>query len=159
MSCPLPCNSAKESGLMPERRWRLSVFWVTRNWSLPSRWSSKRDRWDALGATSPGGTRHLGAGTSACESDDVLGPGNPPGDLPHVVLEGLFAAHNIRHIAASLLLLPAAFGFVTLHLPQAGRFHPAGLDQFAHLEAVDLRPFAPRPARCESEQPMLVVEP
>src|SRR5215208_4183617 len=85
MSCPLPCNSAKESGLMPERRWRSSVFWVTRNRSLPSRWSSKRERWDAFGATSPGGTRHLGAGRPA--SRRVPTPSGPrKSGMPESVL-------------------------------------------------------------------------
>jgi hypothetical protein len=40
--------------------------------------------------------------------------------------------------AATRLLLPAALGFGTLHLPQAGRFHPALLDQLPHLAAVTL---------------------
>src|SRR5215217_385498 len=85
MSCPLPCNSAKESGLMPERRWRLSVFWVTRNRSLPSCWSSKRDMWETLGATSPGGTRHVGAGSPA--SRRVHTPSGPrKSGIPESVL-------------------------------------------------------------------------
>jgi hypothetical protein len=74
------------------------------------------------------------------------------------MLKALLAAHSIRHIAARLLPLPAAFGFGTLHLPQAGGLYPAHLDQFAHLDTVDLRPFAPRPAWGEPEQPMLVVD-
>src|SRR5215203_416738 len=85
MSCPLPCNSAKNSGLMPERRCRLSVFCVTRNRSLPSRWSSKSDRWEALGATSLGGTRHLGAGRPA--SHRVHTPSGPrKSGMPESVL-------------------------------------------------------------------------
>src|SRR5829696_2653822 len=65
MSCPLPCSSARISGRMPERRWRLSVFWVIRNRSLSSRWSSTREMWDALGSIWLGGTRQRGAGRPA----------------------------------------------------------------------------------------------
>jgi hypothetical protein len=74
-----------------------------------------------------------------------------------VPLEVSFAGHGIRRIAARLLL-PAAIGFGTLHLPETGGFHPAFLDQLANLAAVDLRPLALRPAWGEPNQPILVVE-
>jgi hypothetical protein len=41
------------------------VFWVIRNRSLPSPWSSARERWDALGSIRPGDTLHRGAGRPA----------------------------------------------------------------------------------------------
>ena len=85
MSCPLPCSSASSSGRMPDRRWRLSVFWVMRNRSLPSRWSSTRARWEALGWTRPGGTRHRGAGRPA--SRRVHTPSGPrKSGMPESVL-------------------------------------------------------------------------
>ena len=85
MSWPLPCSSANSSGRIPERRWRLSVFWVMRNWSLPSRCSSTRERWDALGATWSRGTRHFGAGRPA--SRRVHTPSGPrKSGMPESVL-------------------------------------------------------------------------
>src|SRR5919107_1085459 len=85
MSCPLPCNSAKESGLMPERRGGGWGFWGGGKRGLASCWSSKRDMWEVLGAPSPGGTRHVGAGSPA--SRRVHTPSGPrKSGMPESVL-------------------------------------------------------------------------
>ncbi len=98
---------------MPDRRWRLSVFCVMTNWSLPSRWSSTRARCDALGLTSPGATRQagvaprphpvwttkvgdagVGADAGAREGDEVFAAHDPASDGLDVLWEEvLFLSH------------------------------------------------------------------
>ncbi len=88
---------------MPDRRWRLSVFCVMRNRSLPSRWISTRERWDALGSTWPGGTRHRGVGRPA--SRRVHTPSGPrKSGIPESVLmpapvKAIICSHLMIHRA------------------------------------------------------------
>jgi hypothetical protein len=79
------------------------VFCVTRNRSLPSRWSSKRDRWDALGSTRSGEIRHRGAGRPA--SRRVHTPSGPrKSGMPESVLmpapvKATICSHSTIHRA------------------------------------------------------------
>src|SRR5215212_6608805 len=91
----------------------------------------------------------VGAYAGARKGNHVLGPYDPPRDLLYVPPEASFAGHGPRR-DATRLLLPAAVGTGTLHLPQAGGFHPALVDQLPHLTAVALRPPAPRAASMAS---------
>src|SRR5215213_4163218 len=136
---------AKQLELEERQVGRVGRYLTRRNPTFWCRQTGVAPRPHPLRAAKIGDAR-VGADTSAREGDHVLGPGDPPGDLPDVPLEGLFVGHGLRRIVARLLL-PAAFDFGTLHLPQAGGFHPVLLDQFPHWAAVDLRPLAPRPTR------------
>jgi hypothetical protein len=88
---------------MPERRWRLSVFCVMRNWSLPRRWSSTRDRWEALGLTWSGGTPHRGADRPASRRVHTpLGPrksGTPDSVLMPAPVKATMCSHLMIHRA------------------------------------------------------------
>ena len=55
------------------------MFWVIRNRSLPSPWSSARERWDALGS---------------------IRPGDPAGGRLDVLLEAMFVGHGVRRMGA-----------------------------------------------------------
>jgi len=94
-----PCNSASNSGRIPDRKWRLSTFWEMRNYNLPKFCNSTIARWAALGSTEAKGRVFVGS-PLACLVQMPFGPrksGSPDSVLmPAPVKTTRYFAPNIH---------------------------------------------------------------